>query len=277
MRRAKGIGANPTVVGVDAAADVILRVIREACGSEPSERIAAIYLGAAGAGSLDVARELESILHAAYPSSAVRAGDDVEIALRAAIPDGPGIVVVAGTGSIALAIDRRNGRHRAGGFGYLLGDEGSAAWIGLESVRLLSRVYDARARDDETTRIVARHLGVKDRPSLIGAVYGERIDVVHIAALAPSIIAFAGKGNRASKAIVERAAGELVRLVSEVADAAHLAERQPVVATSGGLLCEENALSALTKAGIETAIPGARLVRVADPVEGAVRLALKLA
>jgi len=264
------------VVGIDAAADVILRVIREALGTQTSESIAAVYVGAAGAGSPEVARELETIVRAAFPRSAVRAGDDVEIALRAAIPHGPGIVIIAGTGSIALASDTRGHLHRAGGFGYLLGDEGSAAWIGFEAVRLLSRVYDGRARDEETSRLVARHLNAPDRPSLIRAVYSEQIDVAEIAALAPSIIAFAGKGNHASRLIVERAAQELARLITDVARAAELIESKPSLAFSGGLLREENLLAWLLKAEIESSISEATIVTVDDPVRGAVRLAQTL-
>ncbi len=254
-----------------------MRCIRDACGDETPEDISAIYVGAAGAGSPDVARELVTIVRAAFPASVVHIGDDVEIALRAAIPDGPGIVIIAGTGSIALAIDVSGERHRAGGYGYLLGDEGSAAWIGLEAVRLLSRVYDGRARDEETSRLAARHLHATDRASLIRAVYKERIDVAKIAALAPSVVAFAGKGNHASTAIIERAADHLSRLVIDVARAAKLVESKPSVAFSGGLLREENILSKLVKAKIESALPGAQTVTVRDPVEGAVRLALTLA
>ncbi|HTX03823.1 MAG TPA: BadF/BadG/BcrA/BcrD ATPase family protein [Candidatus Acidoferrales bacterium] len=274
VHRAHGAGANPTLIGVDAAAEVILRTIREACGDERSETVAAIQVGVAGAGSPEVAGDLEAILRAAYPSSNIRVSDDVEIALRAAIPNGPGIVIVAGTGSIALASDGAGNLHRAGGLGYLLGDEGSAGWIGFEGVRLLGRVYDARAVEEETSRLVARHLSVTDRPSLIRAIYAESLDVAKIAALAPSIIAFASKGNRASKAIVERAASDLAQLTVDVASAAHLAEAKPHVALSGGLLREETLLTALLKAKIASAIPDAVIIAGRDPVEGAVRLAV---
>lgn len=276
VRTASGGPANPNVVGVDAAADVILGAIREACGGRKPDTIAAMYVGAAGAGSPEIARELQDIIAAAYPKPIVRVGDDVEIALRGSIPDGPGIVLIAGTGSIALAIDARGTQHRAGGFGYLLGDEGSAAWIGFEAVRLLSRVYDGRARGEETSRLVARHLAAPDRPSLIRAVYGERIDVAEIAALAPSIIAFAGKGNRASKAIVERAAEHLAQLVIDVAAAAQLTESKPSVAFSGGLLREEHLLVTLLRTSIAASIPNATILTGGDPVHGAVRLASAL-
>ena len=261
------------MVGLEAAADVILGCIQEACCKETAENIAAIYIGAAGAGSPDVARDLEAIVRTAYPSSNVRVGDDVEIALRAAVSDGPGIVLIAGTGSIALAIDARGERHRAGGLGYVLGDEGSAGWIGFRAIRLLGRVYDGRACDEETSRLVSRHLSVTDRPSLIRAVYAERVDIAKIAALAPSIIAFAGKGNRASRSIVEAAAGELTQLVVDVAAAAHLTEMGVEVALSGGLLRDENSLTILLRGKIVSALPNASIITGGDPVEGAVHLA----
>ncbi|MGH7715391.1 MAG: BadF/BadG/BcrA/BcrD ATPase family protein, partial [Vulcanimicrobiaceae bacterium] len=99
LRTATGGPSNPSIVGIDVAGNVIVRAIRDACAGRRSATIAAIYVGAAGAGSPDVARELHAIIAAAYPKPSVRVGDDVEIALRAAIPDGPGVVVIAGTGS----------------------------------------------------------------------------------------------------------------------------------------------------------------------------------
>lgn len=272
LRVGQGPAGNPTSIGVSDAADAMLRAVRDATRGEV---FAALYAGAAGAGSPAVARELEMLLSAAYPHAAVVVGDDVLIALRGAIPQGPGIALVAGTGSIALAADERGALHRAGGFGYLLGDEGSAAWIGLEAVRRLARVYDGREPDDETSRLAARHLAAPDRFALIRAVYGERIDVARIAALAPSVIAFAAKGNRASVAIVERAAGELTALVTAVAQSAglHATPAAAKIALCGGLLERRNLLAQLVEHGIASALPHAELTRDCDPLLGAVRCA----
>lgn len=273
LRAAEGPSASVTLHGIADAADAILQTARAA---SKGERFDALYVGAAGAGSAAIAAELQSLLQSGFPHAVVRAGDDIEIALRGAIRSGPGIVLVAGTGSVAMAADASGTLHRAGGLGYLLGDEGSAAWIGLEAVRRLGRVYDRRDYDEETSRLVARHLAAPDRPSLLRAVYGERIDVARIAALAPSIIAFAGKGNRVSSAIVERAAGELVALAASAARTANLSDANAPIALSGGLLQEENALRALVVRGIASALPNAHLVDNADPLLGAVRCALAL-
>jgi glucosamine kinase len=272
-RRAERGAANATVRGVDDAAEEILRAIADVCGEVQPD---AIYIGAAGAGSHEVARDLGKRIARVYGKAAIRVGDDVEIALRAAIPSGPGIVVISGTGSIALAYDKDGKRHRAGGYGYLLGDEGSAAWIGLEALRLLGRAYDGRVRAEETTAIVERHLGVSDRSGLLRAVYGKGFDVTDIAALAPSIVAFAGKGNRASRAIVGRAAAELSLLAVDVARAANLLESGPNIALAGGLLREENFLQSSMIELITAAIVGAKFATVVDPLEGAIRCAQAL-
>ena len=272
VRTAQGGPANPNVIGIDDAADAILRSIRDVAAREQPD---AIYVGAAGAGSEAIARELESLIAAGYPRAAVRVGDDVEIALRAAIPEGPGVVLVAGTGSVALAHDGERA-HRVGGLGYLLGDEGSAAWIGLQASRLLGRVYDGRANPDETSALVARHLDAPDRAALLRFMYGERLDVARIAALAPSIVAFAGKGNRASTKIVQEAAKELGDLVKAAASAAKLLERSPRVALSGGLLRENSLLTYLLETRITGDLAGAQILRGGNPVEGAVRCAESL-
>src|ERR1700761_5604191 len=116
---AEGRGANATTMGVDDAADAILTVVRQAL---EHRKPTAIVIGAAGAGRASVARTLEELIGSAYPDARVQVADDAAIALRAAIPEGPGIVLIGGTGSIAYA-ENGERRARAGGLGYLAGDE----------------------------------------------------------------------------------------------------------------------------------------------------------
>ena len=81
VRTVQGDPGNATLVGVEAAAEASLRTVRDAAGDhKPS----AIYIGAAGAGRVAVARELEGRIGAAYPEASLRVADDAEIALRAA-------------------------------------------------------------------------------------------------------------------------------------------------------------------------------------------------
>jgi glucosamine kinase len=271
---ADGAGGNPTTLGVQNAADAILTVVRKALGGR---RPTAIVIGAAGAGRRAVAAELEGLIGGAFPGARVAAGDDARTALRGAIPAGPGIVLIAGTGSIAYA---ENGERsaRVGGLGYLAGDEGSAFAIGMAAVRLYGRVLDGRARGDETTDLVARTLGAPDRDAYLTALYDAPLVPAAIAALAPAIVAFAGKGNRASTKIVQQAGSDLGDLLKSAAKAVDLIETSPTISLAGGLFAENSLLSFLLETRIVGDLPGALILRSGDgAAAGALRLAEALA
>jgi glucosamine kinase len=271
---AEGRGANPTSLGIDDAADAILSVARKAL---ERRRPSAIVVGAAGAGRRSVAASLEALIGSAFPDCRVSIGDDAGIALRAAIPAGPGIVLIAGTGSIAYA---ENGalQARVGGLGYLAGDEGSAFAMGMAAVRLYGRVLDGRAKADETTGLVARLLGAQDRDAYLGALYDTLLVPKSIAALAAGIVTLAGEGNRASTKIVQQAGSDLGDLVKSAARGADLIESLPTVALTGGLFAENSLLSFLLESRIIVDLPGASILRGGDgAVVGALRLAELLA
>jgi N-acetylglucosamine kinase-like BadF-type ATPase len=271
---AEGPGANATTLGVDVAADVIVAVVRKAL---ERRKPAAIVVGAAGAGRATVAGALGELIGSAFADCRVAAGDDAKIALRAAIPDGPGIVLIAGTGSIAYA---ENGERRArvGGLGYLAGDEGSAYALGMSAVRLYGRVLDGRAKADETTDLVARALDAPDRDAYLRALYDAPLVPATIASLAPSIIAFAGKGNRVATKLVQATASDLGDLIRDAARATDLKETSPSVALAGGLFGENSLLSYLLELRIINELPGASILRGGDGAEiGALRLAEQLA
>jgi glucosamine kinase len=270
----RGGPANATSRGLDAAAAEIVRTVRELCGDDVPH---GIFVAAAGAGNADTRDALIAALRNAFPHTAqIAVEDDTRIALRAAHPEGPGIVIVAGTGSVAYA-ENGDVRARVGGAGYLLGDEGSAFSIGLAAAKMLARVYDGRAARDETTDLVARALDAEDRDALLGAIYGAPLDVARIASLAPSIVAFAGKGNRVSTKIVQGAALELGDLARAAAKAAGLFESSPPVVFAGGLLRENSLLSFLLETRITNEIAGAAVVRLRDePARAALRFAEQL-
>jgi len=271
---AEGAGANATTLGVDDAADVIVGVIRKALDGR---RPAAIVVGAAGAGRAAVAGTLEELIGSAFPHCRVTAADDATIALRAAVPEGPGIVLVAGTGSVAYA-ENGERRTRVGGLGYLAGDEGSAFAIGMAAVRLYGRVLDGRGRTDELTDLVGRTLAVADRDAYIAALYDAPLVPATIAALAPEVLALAGTGNRAAAKIVQQAGSDLGDLIKSAARAVDLTEASPAVVLAGGLFRENSLLSFLLETRIVGDLAGASIVRGGAGAEiGALRLAEALA
>jgi len=267
--------ANPSSVGVPAAVETIATAVRELVGDVDP---AALFVAVAGAGRVHVRDAFEAALRAAFPETpALAVEDDTRVALRAALPQGPGVVLIAGTGSVAFG---ENGevRARVGGAGYLAGDEGSAFAIGMAAVRLLLRAYDGRGRADETTALAARVLDAHDRDALLDALYGAPLDVAKIASMAPSIIAFAGKGNRASTKIVQGAAQELGDLVRAAVRQCGLTDASPAVVFAGGLLRENSLLTFLLETRVGNEVPGANVVRLRDePARAALRFAEALA
>lgn len=279
-RRARAGPANLSTLGIDAAVTAIAGAVAQAAGEVTP--IAALYVGAAGAGRASAARAMEAALRLRFPDASVVVEHDARIALRAAIPEGPGAVVLAGTGSLAYA---ENGelKARVGGAGFLLGDEGSGFAIGLSAVRILARALDGREPLDETARLAGRALGVQTRDDLLERVYGlereGRRDVARIASLAPSVIAFAGKGNRASRQIVERAARDLSELGAAAIERVELAGTAPRLVLAGGLLREASLLTSLLEAALAHAVPGCAIMRgeqAGEPERAALRFAQAL-
>ncbi|MDB5094676.1 MAG: ATPase, BadF/BadG/BcrA/BcrD type [Candidatus Eremiobacteraeota bacterium] len=270
----RGPGANATTLGVDDAADAVIGTIRAVlAGAKPT----AIHVGAAGSGRPRIAAALRDDIASAFPHAHVAVGDDAAIALRGAIPHGDGAVLIAGTGSVAYA-EHGDRMQRVGGLGYLAGDEGSGFWIGMQAVKLYGRVLDGRAQRDETTDLAARALGVSDRDGLLDALYDAPLKPAQIAALAPSIIAFAGKGNRASTKIVQQAASELGDLLKSVLRTSGLLEATPQIALSGGLLEENSLLTFLLETRLNGDVPGVTIVKgKGDAARGALRLAERAA
>jgi N-acetylglucosamine kinase-like BadF-type ATPase len=147
----------------------------------------------------------------------------------------------------------------------------------MQAVKLYGRVLDGRASRDETTDLVARALDAVDRDAYLEALYGGAVKPAEIAALAPSIIAFAGKGNRASTKIVQQAAQELGDLLRAALKAVDLVQASPAIAFAGGLFRENSLLSFLLETRLNGDVPGVLIVKGGDePVRGALRLAERL-
>ncbi len=184
----------------------------------------------------------------------VRVISDAEAAYLGALADGPGLLVLAGTGSIIIGRDRRGRWGRAGGLGPLLGDEGSAFWVGREWLRATSRSKGVTA-----VREIARSPDA----------------VARIAALAPGIMRKASREHPAARFIVRDAQHQLATLAVRTARSLRLEE--PVRVSWGGSLLENPAfrvgfVRALRRSGLRV-----RLVRPREsPALAASRLASAL-
>ncbi len=155
LAESRGGGANLQASGELEVEKVLHHVIDRALVNA-SARPAAICLGMAGVDrprDADVVRGiLLRIGHRAQPYVV----NDALIALEAGVPGGAGVVVVAGTGSIAYGRDAQGRAARAGGWGYVLGDEGSGYWLGRHALRAVVRAADGRGRTTSLTPACSR-------------------------------------------------------------------------------------------------------------------------
>jgi N-acetylglucosamine kinase-like BadF-type ATPase len=152
-------GANPNLIGVEAAARTIDRCVTLVLdGETPS----AIAIGVAGAGDEKVAAQLRASLSRCFPTARIALCHDARIALRAGLPEGDGLVLIAGTGSIAYA-EIAAQTFRAGGYGYLLGDKGSGYAIGAAALRHLFAAMEIGSGQNAMLAELAKKLDARRR------------------------------------------------------------------------------------------------------------------
>jgi N-acetylglucosamine kinase-like BadF-type ATPase len=229
--------ANPNLIGVDAAARTIDRCVTLVLdGEHPS----AIGIGVAGAGDEEVAAQLRESLSRCFPDARIALCHDARIALRAALPEGDGLVLIAGTGSIAYA-EIGAQTFRAGGYGYLLGDTGSGYAIGAAALRHLFAAMETCSAQNAMLAELAAHLGANDRAGALARIYQSATPVAEIAACAPLVLRHAQRGEELAAGIVQHAAHGLVELIARVTTRSP--KRALPVVFSGGLLRERNTLT----------------------------------
>ena len=196
--------------------------------------------------------------------------NDMHIAFRAAFGLGEGVLVYAGTGSVAYHETAAGEVIRAGGYGYLVDDAGAGYWLGQQGLKALFRQVDTLGQPSETPlaeRLYAR-LGSRNWPEIMPVVYGGGREFV--ASLAPAVAEAERAGDETAKAILEQAGAELARLVRDVQG--RLPESLPV-AFAGGM----TRLSGVVKEGLEAHLNTSVSVVQTEPVEAAAQLALTLA
>ena len=138
----------------------------------------------------------------------------------------PGVAVIAGTGAIALGMNRRGERARSSGWGWLIGDEGSAGWIALRALNAASRAYDGRGPWTSLVNRLASYFGVSNLLNILDKVYSEPPEIDKIAELARLVSEEAERGDEVSVSILREAGRELAL------DAVSVAERLGMVSDS---------------------------------------------
>jgi glucosamine kinase len=253
---AEGPAGIVTVRAATAAAAIVAAVVRDAvrdalradigddvgdAGTSPP--VARLVAGLAGAGRADARDAARSALVATGIARAVEVLGDSEIALDDAFDDGAGILIVAGTGSMALgrkASGREAPQARAGGWGVVLGDEGSGWWLGINGLRAVARATDGRGPATTLTRILLDALSLPGPAAMISRVDGASKG--EIAALAPLVLRAARDGDAVARQLADDAAGELAAAAAAVRRALDPWPEPPTVAGAGGLIAPDGLL-----------------------------------
>jgi N-acetylglucosamine kinase-like BadF-type ATPase len=270
VARADGPGAAVRPGRALASAATVAEVVRQALAKAGRLTGDILLVGAAGAGREPEREELRKALRSENVAERVVVTTDIEIALAAAFAEGPGIVVSAGTGSVAVGRDGTGRQHRIGGYGWQMGDEGSGYAIGRAALGAVSRATDGRSPRTALTERVLAATRSEDFDALVRWAAGA--SPAEVAALAPPVLETAATGDVLAQGIADYAARELSQLAICLLPVMEI--EPPVgVAITGGLLGADTSLRRRVLARLAEE-PGLQPIEApVDPVLGALRLA----
>lgn len=228
-----GSGCNIVRLGEACARDSLSGAIHEACiqaGVSPLQ-ITRTCAGLAGAADDGIASLAQRILIEII-GGAIEVIGDMEIALESAFGGGPGVIMIAGTGSIAYGRNEKGETARAGGWGRVISDEGSGHWIGLQAMKAALHQYD-RGEQCGLLRELMSALNANDVHDL--AVQANADPLPEFAPLFPRVVAAAENGDAVALDVLSRAGHELAETAATVTGRLFRSSDSVAIATHGGV------------------------------------------
>jgi N-acetylglucosamine kinase-like BadF-type ATPase len=207
-------------------------------GAHRGHRPSLMVLGMAGADSTADRQRVLAAARRACPDTPALVVTDAQAALEGASGGHGGVLLIAGTGSIAYGSLPGIGEARAGGWGPAIGDEGSGYCLGRELLRHAATVLDGRARRDVGFDRLMQHLGLESGDELTAWIRANSGHPRLVAALAPVVVALAAARFPRAVRVVDHAASDLVRMLRSVRQGLSLPEDHRVI-LYGGLLLED--------------------------------------
>jgi N-acetylglucosamine kinase-like BadF-type ATPase len=271
--------SNAKAVGLEAARralDAAIRAAFDDAGLEPAP-VAAACLGLAGFDRPDDRKILAGWAHEATLADRLVLVNDGDLVVAAGTPEGWGVGVIAGTGSIAVGRTPEGRTARAGGWGHLIGDEGSAYALVLDALRLVARRADGRdprpSGPDPLTERLCHALGAAQVSQIVTAIYAPDFNRARIASLASEVLAACAEATDDGARLLVPAGAALAEIVAAAARSLGWSSGVLPVAVAGGFLLSATAvrqalIDGLTRRGYQPAV-----IPVPDPVRGAVILA----
>jgi glucosamine kinase len=274
-------GCSVIRVGEQAAREALHGAIRQVCETakiSPAD-VAAVCVGATGAARPEIAEKVRHIILEIIPNGTagkIEVVGDTVIALEAAFGKGPGVVVIAGTGSIAYGRNRDGETARAGGWGYAISDEGSGYWIGRGAVAAIMSGQDQQ-HETALTGLVFEEWRIGTTDKLVQL--ANATPPPDFPRLFPVVLKAAAAGDVMANALLVEAGGKLAGLAATVArrlsslsgtSAKSDAEAVLPVATTGSVFRQSRDVRRVFSDSLKKSFPGIEVRQdLADPVDGA--------
>jgi N-acetylglucosamine kinase-like BadF-type ATPase len=264
--------SNPLRVGIGNAAAAIREAVDKACAAASIARadIGAAEIGLAGVRREDVRERMRETLMGLGIGS-LEVVTDADIALFGATDGEPGVVVIAGTGSICCGVNRK-GRHVcAGGWGPLAGDEGSGSWIARRALQAIARAADGRGRATSLIEAARDYFGVLTSEELSTAIYEPSMTNDRIAGFGEYVIEVAQRDDAVASEIIAEAGRELGAAAVAVICSLHMERERFQVAYVGGVFAARDLILDPLREVIARVAPNAYLAppRLAPAVAAA--------
>lgn len=271
--------SNPVRVGLEEAVSNIDQAVTEACfqaGIEPAD-IASACAALAGISHPIHYETIKDALDHKLRLNHLEIVTDARAALEGALDGQPGVVLIAGTGSIAMGMNESGEQVRSGGWGPTLSDEGSGYDIARQALRAVVSSFDGRAPKTLLTDSICKELGISSAKDLPGVIYNSDSEAVEIASLARLVAEAAEAGDPTARAILAQAGRDLGELVTSVIRKLGLESKRFRVACVGSVFKSgECILGPLSEVVLRVA-PGAEIgPPLFPPTIGAVKLAQAL-
>jgi N-acetylglucosamine kinase-like BadF-type ATPase len=269
--------ANPLRSGYEGAFSSLREAAVAALGAAHigTKDVTAVCAGLAGAGRRSVMRRIMVFLSQEFPRALTQVMTDYEVALETAAGAGAGVVLIAGTGSVAFGRNSSGETARAGGFGSWIGDEGSAFDIGRRAVAAVARARDADAPAAVLAEMISSALDCPDWDDLILRTMKNPDDV--FPKLFPVVAAAAQAGDNAAKEILFASAIDLGNLAMVVVRRLGMKSHEFPLVKCGGVFGHSTLLDSLLDSVLASGALRARISRLEiSPAMGAARLAARL-
>lgn len=276
LAEARGGGANLQAHGELEVEKVLHHVMDTAIGSR-DVRPVAICLGIAGVDRPQDAESVRGIMRRIGAKARTLVVNDALVALvaGAGAEDTPGVVIIAGTGSIAYGRDGSGRAARAGGWGYLLGDEGSGFWVGRRALSAIVRAADGRGPSTQLSELVMTRLQLVRPSDLIRETYYRDLRRTAIAGLAPLVQQARDAGDAVAAEILNQAANELTAAAASVVSRLGMrGEVFPTILAGGIFKAVPWLADEVMRLMNEIAPRSESRVLEVEPAVGAVRLAI---